>query len=92
VKDESDQIVRQLFTQAKERDDLLIVYTEITLAQYREAHDVLGELSHAVRSGLCEFFNISPGNLLGVVLTLLMSHTKEDVEQVGLYALREIQN
>lgn len=88
VQDESDQIASQLFTASEIRDDLVIVYTEITRNEYLTAPERVHDITELGQQGLCAFFQVPPTHLSGLVLAL-PDYSVNELESIGRYALRE---
>ena len=89
VEDEADVIAEQLFTEVvDEHNDIVVGYTEVTLAEFEQANDKKDKMSEQYRYGLGQFFQIPPSRMTGLVLTL-KDYSLEELESIGYYALHE---
>lgn len=89
VEDEAEMIAEQVFTKVvADRNDIVVGYTEVSLPDFRNAKKQKERLSDAPKEGLAKFFQVPPSKLTGVILAL-QNYSFEEIESIGLYALRE---
>lgn len=89
VEDQSDMIAEQFFTQVvDEHKDIVVGYTEVSLAEFEQANEKKNQMGDNVRHGLGQFFRIPPSKMTGLVLAL-QDYSLEQLESIGYYALHE---
>ena len=89
VDDEAGMIAEQVYTKVvNEHNDIVVGYTETSFPAFKQAKDKKERLDEHASYGLSQFFQVPPSKLTGVILAL-RNYSFEEIESIGLYALRE---
>lgn len=89
VEDEAEIIAEQVYTDVvNEHNDIVVGYTETSFPAFQQAKEKKERLDDHARYGLGQFFQVPPSKLTGVILAL-RNYSFEEIESIGLYALRE---